>query len=63
MTTPVNEGDVIVVRTQRAVLQLWQRDEPWARAGDVTVANGGDVAKAWGLFPAAAIKPEPQPIP
>lgn len=63
MTTPVNEGDVIVVRTQRAVLQLWQRDEPWAHAGDVTVANGGDVAKAWGLFPSAALKPEPQPIP
>jgi hypothetical protein len=52
-----------VVRTQRAVLQLWKHDEPWARAGDVTVANGGDLAKALGLFPAAALKPEPQPIP
>jgi hypothetical protein len=63
MTAPVDEGDVLVVRTQRAVLQLWQHDEPWARAGEVTVANGGDLAKAMGLFPAAALKPEPQPIP
>jgi murein DD-endopeptidase MepM/ murein hydrolase activator NlpD len=63
MTAPVDEGDVLVVRTQRAVLQLWKHDEPWAHAGAVTVANGGDLGKALGLFPTAALKPEPQPIP
>lgn len=63
MAHPVDEGDVVVVRLQRAVLQLWQRDEPWASAGQVTVANAGDLAKALGLFPTAALTPEPQPIP
>lgn len=63
MTTPVEEGDVVVVRTQRAALQLWEQDEPWAHAGDVTVANGGDLARGFGLFPAAGLKPDPQPIP
>ena len=46
------------VRLQRAVLQLWTQDFPWARAGQVTVANGGDVAKQLGLFPASATAPE-----
>jgi murein DD-endopeptidase MepM/ murein hydrolase activator NlpD len=63
MTAPVDEGAALVVRTQRAVLQLWKQDEPWAVVGQVTVANGGDLAKELGLFPADALKPEPQPIP
>ena len=42
---------------QRAVLQLWLDDFPWARAGTVTVANGGDLAKQLGLFPQAALAP------
>jgi len=63
MTAPVDEGSVIVVRCQRAVLQLWTSDTPWAKAGDVTVANAGDLAKQLGLFPASAFTPDPQPIP
>ena len=47
------------VRLQRAVLQLWTRDFPWANAGQVTVANGGDLAKQLGMFPAATLAPEP----
>ena len=46
------------VRLQRAVLQLWTQDFPWANAGQVTIANGGDVAKQLGLFPAGATAPE-----
>ena len=46
------------VRLQRAVLQLWTQDFPWAKAGQVTVANGGDVAKQLGMFPAGALAPE-----
>ena len=49
--------DLQAIRLERAVLQLWLVDRPWARAGEVTVANGGDLAKAAGLFPAAATMP------
>ena len=45
------------IRLQRAVLQLWLDDFPWARAGTVTIANGGDLAKQLGMFPAAALDP------
>jgi len=43
---------VYVVRAQRAVFQLWKADVPWARAGQVTVANGGEIAVEAGLVPA-----------
>ena len=55
-----DEGAALVVRCQRAVLQLWKQDEPWAAAGQVTVANGGDLAKEAGLIPASAAAPQPQ---
>lgn len=51
MTGPVDEGDVIVVRTQRAVFQQWKQAMPWAAAGQVTIADGGDIAKEEGLPP------------
>jgi len=61
---PVSVADyrgVYVVRAQRVVLQQWKVDTPWARAGDITVANGGDIAKEAGLIPASAMVPEPAP--
>lgn len=58
--SPVEDYEsVVVVRLQRAVLQQWKTNRPWARAGEVVVANGGDVAKEAGLFPMAATVPEP----
>ncbi|HEX2923573.1 MAG TPA: hypothetical protein VHS28_06055, partial [Chloroflexota bacterium] len=48
------EGNSFVVRAQRATFQDWKEDVPWAKAGDVTVANGGDLAKEAGLWPADA---------
>ena len=48
---------VQVVRLQRAALQLWLVDTPWSVAGQVTVANGGDLAKTIGLFPQLASTP------
>src|SRR5207245_8075297 len=51
MTGPVDEGNVIVVRCQRSVLQQWKTAVPWAAAGQVTIANGGDIAKEVGLVP------------
>lgn len=52
-------GNVFVVRAQRAVFQQWKTEVPWAKAGEVVVANGGDVAKEAGMYPEWAIVPEP----
>ena len=54
-------GNVLVLRAQRAVFQQWKQDTPWARAGQITIANGGDVAKEAGLLPAEVVAPEPSP--
>ena len=55
-------GNHFAIRMQRAVIQLWKVDVPWAKAGETTVANGGDVAKEAGLFPAEAIAPQRSPL-
>jgi N-acetylmuramoyl-L-alanine amidase len=47
----VDVGPAYVLRNQRTVLQLWKQDVPWARAGEVTVALGGDIAKEAGILP------------
>jgi len=56
-----DEGSSFVIRAQRATFQYWKENVPWAKAGDVTVANGGDLAKEAGLWPAEACMPEPAP--
>ncbi len=43
-------GNVVVVRAQRAAFQWWRVDTPFAKAGEVTVVNSGDIAKALGAF-------------
>jgi hypothetical protein len=48
---------LVVVRCQRAVLQRWKQDVPWARAGDVTLANVGQFAIEAGLFPTEGLRP------
>ncbi|HVC33450.1 MAG TPA: septal ring lytic transglycosylase RlpA family protein [Chloroflexota bacterium] len=61
-TSPVvDEGPMYVVRLQRAVLQEWKVDRPWAHAGEVTVANGGDVGKEAGIFPWKTVRPVAPP--
>lgn len=51
-------GDyLIAIRCQRTVLQHWKRDVPWARAGEVTAANAGQLAIEAGLFPREALAP------
>ena len=55
-------GNHFALRTQRAVLQLWKVDVPWAKAGETTVANGGDVAKEAGLLPVEAVASQRSPI-
>jgi spore germination protein len=54
-----DRGDHLVVRLQRAVLQRWTVEVPWARAGQVTISNGGDIAIEAGLVPREALTPRP----
>jgi polysaccharide biosynthesis protein PslG len=56
-----DEGNSFVIRAQRATFQYWKQDVPWAKAGDVTVANGGDLAKEAGLWPFDATVPSLPP--
>lgn len=62
-------GDAYVLRAQRAVFQQWLIDVPWARAGQVVIANGGDIAKESGVISGAYLNPlvvqgqQPQPTP
>ncbi len=61
--SPVTDmGSFYAVRLQRTALQLWKVDVPWARAGDVTVANAGEIAREAGLFDPAWLAPEPPPL-
>ena len=41
-------GNHYAIRTQKTVLQQWKEDVPWAKAGEVTIANGGSIAKEVG---------------
>ncbi|MCL5961327.1 MAG: hypothetical protein M1358_18795, partial [Chloroflexi bacterium] len=52
-------GSALVLRAQRVVIQQWKEDVPWASKGQVTVANGGDIGKEVGLYPAQAIAAQP----
>jgi len=59
MATIQNMGGVLVLRAQRKVYQQWLTTVPWAKAGQVVTANGGDLAKEGGLFQGAAMTPLP----
>jgi hypothetical protein len=54
-------GNHYAIRLQRAVLQEWKEAVPWAAAGQVTIANGGDIAKELGHFPQNFLTPEASP--
>lgn len=54
-----NMGNVLVLRAQRKVYQQWLVNVPWAAAGQVVTANGGDLGKEGGLYPTAATTPVP----
>lgn len=43
-------GPLVAIRTQRAVLQRWKDNTPWAAKDTVTLAPIGDVARDLGLF-------------
>lgn len=46
-----DNGNHYAIRLQRAVIQQWKVDVPWAKAGQVTVANGGDIGAEAGFYP------------
>ncbi|MGB0389535.1 MAG: hypothetical protein ACPGWR_32340, partial [Ardenticatenaceae bacterium] len=48
-------GNHYAIRLQRTVLQEWKEDVAWADMGEVTIANGGDIAKEMGALPAFAL--------
>ncbi|MBX6773135.1 MAG: hypothetical protein IRY83_15520 [Chloroflexi bacterium] len=51
-------GNHLALRAQRVEFQLWKEDVPWAKAGTVTVALGGDIAKEAGILPdQSALRP------
>jgi hypothetical protein len=54
-------GPLVVVRTQRALIQLWTIDQAWGPAGTVIAGNAGDLAKEAGLWPLNALAPELPP--
>ncbi len=54
-------GNHYALRTQRAVFQQWKETVPWAKAGEVTIANGGMIAQELGWLPRTALTPEPAP--
>jgi N-acetylmuramoyl-L-alanine amidase len=54
----VSRDDALVVRFQRAVIEEWKVDRPWAQAGEVTLASGGEIAKDAGLLPGPALTPQ-----
>jgi hypothetical protein len=56
----VNEH-VTTIRMQRTALHLWKADGPWGKAGDISVANAGEIALEAGLFEGAPTTPEAPP--
>lgn len=51
-------GPAVVLRTQKAVFQLWVEDTPWAVAGQVTQVSAGELARDAGLWLTEAFAPE-----
>lgn len=56
-----DNGSHFVMRFQRAIMQHYKEDTPWAKKGQVLVANGGDLGKEAGLYPKDSIVPEDPP--
>lgn len=50
-------GNHYALRTQRAVFQQWKQDMPFAKAGEVTIANGGDLARSLGWLGGSPLTP------
>jgi hypothetical protein len=58
MSGVADTPDALMLRTQRVVLQLWKHDVPWAKAGEVTLANAGELVRDAGAFGQQVFEPE-----
>lgn len=58
---PAENETAVVLRTQKAILQLWKIDVPWAAAGQVTLANVGELWREAGFIAADALAMIPSP--
>jgi hypothetical protein len=54
-------GPYYAVRFQNGALQQWKVDVPWARKGEVTAVNAGEIAARHGQIPAEALAPAAAP--
>jgi hypothetical protein len=59
---PKDMGSAVVLRFQRGALQQWKQEMPWARAGEITIASVGEIARESGLLPKEAFEPEESPL-
>ncbi len=46
-----------MLRTQKVVFQHWKEDVPFAKAGEVTIVNGGYSARRYHFFPWDVLDP------
>ncbi|HEX2171313.1 MAG TPA: hypothetical protein VHL09_02565 [Dehalococcoidia bacterium] len=53
-----HNGNHLVMRFQRVIMQLWLEAVPWAEPGMVTIANGADISKELGMLPQEALVPD-----
>ena len=58
MSGVADTGDALMLRTQREVFQLWKHDMPWAKAGQVTLANAGELLRDAQVFQADVFTPD-----
>src|SRR3989338_4348670 len=47
----------ILMRTRKGVLQFWLVPKPWAKVGEITFMNVGDLAKRAGMIPEGSVNP------
>ena len=53
----VEYPNVSMLRTQKVVFQHWKEDVPFAKAGEVTIVNGGYAARRYDFFPWEVLDP------
>ncbi len=58
---PLEAADAVILRTQKSVLHLWHVDTPFATAGQVTLANMGELWRNASIIPSDALVAIPSP--
>ena len=58
MAPVFDNGQALVLRTQRRVFMQWKVTARFVRAGQVSLVNGGEVARQAGIYPEEAFAPD-----